>query len=501
MKIMKFRIDPYMGLGFLAGAILAVGLLVSCGGSSSPSMNATTGTVNVSMTDPATCNGPTGFNNVYVTVTKVTANINTGAGPNDSGWQTLVDLTNSPMQIDLLSLANPSTTCLLKMLGSSGPLPAGKYQQIRFYLLSNSPSSGEATPGTNLCKSNSGWNCVVKGTGANAVYSELQLSSQVQTGIKIPSTNIVSGGMTITAGQSTDLNIDFQSCESIVREGNGKYRLKPVLFAGEVSQNMNTLSGQVVAADSSGKPVLDNNGNPTPIAGATVLIEQATSGVETVVDSTTTDSNGSFYLCPEQGGTSTLPYDIVVTAQTPGAVLGLTGTVTYNPTVAFGVPLGSNLNQIPLVPETASTAATGGAATISGEVDTTSGTAGTINDVTLTPTMSINSTSVVIPVFSIDGNAPIGQPPSVTTAAGTCSGGSTVDCDQFTLTVPASNPNVGTFSNSSISYAVASGSSVTYSLTASGDSCTPATAASIVVTPDGTASVTPNLMLTGCTSQ
>lgn len=485
---LKFRIDPYMGLGFLAGAMLAVAVLVSCGGSSTSSMP-TTGTANVSMTDPATCNGPTGLQHVFVTVTKVAANINADAGPTDSGWQTLVDLTSSPMQIDLLSLANPTTTCLLKQLGSSGPLPVGTYQQIRLYLLANSTGgSGSA------CQNNTGWNCVETQDGQ---WGELQLSSEAQTGIKIPSTKIVSGGMTITAGQSVDLNIDFQSCESIVREGNGQYRLKPVLFAGEVTQNMNSISGQVVAGDPNGQPLL-TNGQPTPIAGATVLFEQPTGGVEEVVDSTTTDSAGNFFVCPLQGTGGTTTYDVVVTAQTPGAILGLTGTVTYNPTVAFSVPLGTALSQIPLVPEAASTATTGGAATITGEVDTTTGTAGIAEDVALIPTMSINSTSVVIPAFMVNGSATLSQPPTVTTAGGTCSGGSTVDCNVFSLTVPASNPNVGTFSNSSVTYGIVGSSSVTYSLTGSADSCTSATASSILATPDASTAVSGNILLSGC---
>ncbi len=499
----KWQLDSYTGLGFLVGVLLTVVALVSCGGGSTSS-TPTTGTVNVSMTDPATCNGPTGFSHIYVTVTKVTANINPDASSSDSGWQTLVDLTNSPMQIDLLSLANPTQVCLLKMLGSSGPLPAGKYQQIRLYLLSNTPSQGTATPGTNACGSGAGWNCVETQSGT---FSELQLPSEVQTGIKIPSTNIVSGGMTVTASQSVDLNIDFQSCESIVQEGNGQYRLKPVLFAGETSQNLNSISGTVVAGTSSGGVL--NSSSPTPIAGATVLFEQATNGVETVVDSTTTDSNGNFFVCPLQGTGGTTTYDVVVSAQTSGAVLGVAGTVTYNPTVAFDVPLGTNLNQIPLVPETASTASTGGAATISGQVDTSTGTSAIAEDVALFPTMSLTpasgtATAVIIPVFTANGSVAISQPPAVTTSTAPpmlpppCAANS--GCNNFSLTVPASNANVGTMSNGSITYGVVSASSVTYSLTAASGSCSssPVTASSIVVTPDKTTNLSSPLSLSGC---
>ena len=63
----------------------------------------------------------------------------------------------------------------------------------------------------------------------------LLLSSEAQTGIKIPSGQIAVGAFTIAAGQTKDLDIDFLTCVSIVQEGNGQYRLKPVLHAGEVS--------------------------------------------------------------------------------------------------------------------------------------------------------------------------------------------------------------------------------------------------------------------------
>ncbi len=462
-------------LSFSFVVALGAAFIISCGGSSQPT-TATTGTVKVSMTDPATCSD--NFDGgVWVTVTKVTANINGNESPNGSGWQTLIDLTDSPMQINLLSLADSSKVCLLKSLGSSGGLPPGKYQQIRLYLLSNNPASGAATPASNACGSH-GWNCVISGS----TTTELQLSSQVQTGIKIPSTNIMRGGLTVTAGQSVDLNIDFQSCASIVQEGNGQYRLKPVLFAGEVTQNMNSISGQVV-----------ESGSNTPVANATVLFEQPQDGTEVIMDSTTTDSNGDFFVCPLPGEAN---YDIVVAAQT--GTLGVSST-TYNPTVAFNVPLGTNLGPIPLVPETPSLDATyGGAAGITGQVDTDAAV-----PVTLTPTMSLtptggSATNVVIPAFGVSG-----QPPSVTTATGqspACSNNG--DCANFTLMLPASNPNVGTFSSGAITFSQPSPAVTSYTVTAASDDCTGGTAAGTAsYTADTPTTITPNpLTLSSCTA-
>src|SRR5512146_3095579 len=79
----------------------AVAAMISCGGSTTSS-NPTTGTVKTYLSDPPTCSLE--FNHVWVTITKVEANI---SATSNSGWQTLVDLTQNPQQVDLLAL-NPS---------------------------------------------------------------------------------------------------------------------------------------------------------------------------------------------------------------------------------------------------------------------------------------------------------------------------------------------------------------------------------------------------------
>ncbi len=58
----------------------------------------------------------------------------------------------------------------------------------------------------------------------------LLLSSQSKTGLKIPSGQIAATArFVIAAGETKDLDIDFDACASIVTEGNGQFRLKPVL--------------------------------------------------------------------------------------------------------------------------------------------------------------------------------------------------------------------------------------------------------------------------------
>jgi Domain of unknown function (DUF4382)/Carboxypeptidase regulatory-like domain len=408
----------------------AAALIISCGGSTTSSQM-TTATVNTSISDPPTCSNsaPNGqFTSVYVTITKATAHLNADAGPNDSGWQTLVDLTSAPKQIDLLSLAN--TTCVLTQLGSTTLLLPGKYQQIRLYLLSNSPASGTPTPSSNSCGNSAGWNCVVPTSGSP---EELLLSSESHTGIKIPASQITSGGLTVSAGQAVDLDINFDTCASLVHQGNHKWRLKPVLHAGEVTTENNALSGTVI----------DTN-TQKGIPGATVSLEQPDSSgdVDVISSGTITDANGNFSFCPLTKGAT---YDVVVTAQTSGP-----SGVTYNATVTLGVPVGSAMGNIQMVPET--TASSSSPATILGQVTSTSVSSSpapgdqTAAIITISTFQDAGGGKIVtIPPFTGTASFTTGTSPNVSngTSPTTCPAGT--DCENYILTVPASNPSVGMF--------------------------------------------------------
>src|SRR2546426_10856106 len=106
--------------------IVSALLLVSCGGGRQ------NGTVNTSMSDPATCAAPQGpLRHIYVTVTDVKIHQSDNASASDSGWLDLAPaLKDNPVQVDLLGVANQ---CFLAMLGSA-EIEAGHYQQIRVIL-------------------------------------------------------------------------------------------------------------------------------------------------------------------------------------------------------------------------------------------------------------------------------------------------------------------------------------------------------------------------------
>ena len=427
--------NPRAGALFLAVvAIFAIaGVIVSCSGGSSHNMVSGMGTVNVTMSDPPSCMPPNGqFTHVYVTVRSVQAHISATATDSSSGWQELApQLASSPMQIDLFS--KPQTTCILAQLGSAS-LPAGSYQQIRLLLVSNT-TAASAGPSTNAC-AGSGFNCVVL---EDSTVHELQLSSQDNTGLKIPPGQIVGGPLQVTAGQSVDLNIDFNACASIVQEGNGKFRLKPTLTAGQVSANNSGITGKVV--DSVSK---------APIAGSVqVALEQPdSSGVDRIVMQAVADSNGNFNFCPLPTGT----FDIVVVAIGPA-------NVPYNATTVLNVPNGTNLGAIPLIAEAGATAP----AVFQGFVTATNGAAAGTIDVSISalqtvPTGATTTLQITIPLQTIPATTTTPEVDStglISVSANTsCPTGAPANsnCAQYTLVVPASNPSVGLFMSSGFTY-------------------------------------------------
>jgi len=203
---------------FLVSVAVAV-FVAGCGGGSSGTSNQMA-SVATSVSDPATCGPPQGpFSHVYVTITDVEIHQSASAAAGDAGWVDLTpSLKNSPKQVDLLGIAN--NQCFLATLGSATEIQPGTYQQIRVFLAANS-----TTVVGNQC--GAAVNCVMLTSDPTNTPYALQLSSESQTGIKIPSGQIAGGKFQVAAGDSKDLNIDFNACASIVVQGNGQYRLKP----------------------------------------------------------------------------------------------------------------------------------------------------------------------------------------------------------------------------------------------------------------------------------
>ncbi len=418
---------PLVGVFVVLAASLA---LVNCGNTNTVIMsNPGMGTVSVSLSDPPSCAAPDGsFSHVFISIRSVQAHISSSASDSSSGWQELApQLVSNPVQVDLLHLP-ANGACLLAQLGSTSSLPAGDFQQIRLLLVSNNPTGGPL-PTPNACGSQ-GFNCVVLSDGPH----ELNLSSEAQTGLKIPPGQIVGGPIHVEAGKTVDLNIDFNACASILEQGNGEFRLKPALTAGVISTNTTGLSGKVV-----------DSKTLQPIAGAQVALEKLDSGgIDRISMQALTDANGNFNFCPLPVGAV---FDVVVDA--------IKGSVAYNATVALNVPGGTALGNIPLVAETGTATGPG---TIQGFVTAVMGTSPTITGAKIDATLSSFQS---VPV---SGGAPI----VIVESASSCPAGSPAGafCAQYTLVLPASNPSVGSFSAGSITYAAPAAGNVLYTVEA-----------------------------------
>ena len=450
-------------VGFTLTIILAAIFLISCGGSSTQP-----GTVNLSLSDPATCAAPQGpFSHIYVTITDVQIHQSADASDNDAGWVHLAPgLKSNPVQVDLLGVANQ---CFLAMLGSTGIQP-GTYQQLRVFLAKDGISVN-----TNKCGIAS--NCAMLTSDPLNTPLPLQLSSETQTGIKIPSGQIAGGKFVVGSGETKDLNLDFNACASIVFQGSGQYRLKPVLHAGEVSLTSasTAISGTII--DSVTK-------NPIVGGNTVVALEQTEAGVDRVIMETVATSNGGFAFCPVPAGT----YDVVAVA--------IDGTGNeYAATVVTGVQPGNSLGTVPL------TSPPVAPATITVPITTSTGSTGTVADLSVSALQSIGSVLATIPLAQQSAATA-----TVTTAAsGLCP--ANTDCASQPLAVPASNPSIGTFTpgGTQTPNAPAPGS-VTYTVDANAfvpgkaglPDCSPSNMqTSLTVTP-GTPATSATLAFTGC---
>ena len=468
---MKRLLICALGLG-LAGAIILAG----CSGGSSTSSTAGASTVAVTLSDPTTCGtgslGSVTFTSVFVTVTDVQINASATAGDNDANWIDLTpNLKNSPQTIDLMSKA--SAQCFLATLGTTTNLPPGTYQQVRVML---------ASSGSNSSCGSAGPNCVVP-TGGTP--QPLLLSSQAQTGLKIPSGQIAGGQFMVAAGDSKTLNIDIDGCASIVMQGNGQFRLKPVLHAGEVNTTSSAIDGTLVDK-ATGKPILNAQG--------IVLLEQATGtpAIDRKVMEATVDPNtGRFSFCPVSAGT----YDVVAVVVSGSTLTG----DSYPAAIITGVKPGQGLGTIQLT-KVSGTPATQG--TMAGTVSTSKTPPAVVEeDVTLSALAGAGSGTYTIPLL----------PPSAAVAAATASVHTTsgascaanTDCVSYKLYVPGAAPTLAAFTNGSpVSFTSGGTTPGSYKVEAdAGTSCSAAmTSAAISVSPGApsTPNPVPELALTGC---
>ena len=417
--VLKYK---FLGSALILGALLVTSLVIAACNSGTISTGSGMGTVSVMLSDPATCQAPNGpYSHVYVTITDIKVNVSATAADGDNSWVDLTpNLSKSPKQVDLLGLAD--NHCFLASLGDTLQLQAGTYQQIRVILAPNT-----ANVSGNACGSSA--NCVMLTSDSSNTPHPLLLSSEAQTGIKIPGSQISSGGFTIAAGQTKELDINFLTCESIVQQGNGQYRLKPVLHAGEVSAISSSINGTVVDS-ATGKAV---NGT------VYVALEQpdtTTAKVDRVYMYQKANADGTFVFCPLTGG----PYDVVIVGTTAGGQF-------YQPTIITGVTVGSTPGTVKLYlpPATQN-------ASLSGVVSAqTSANAGAVADVQLSALETVNTATYTIPLppTSTQSSATLGVETVPAVSPATCPATTgTADCVSYTMNLPSGAVNIGAWAAS-----------------------------------------------------
>jgi hypothetical protein len=199
-----------------------------------------------------------------------------------------------------------------------------------------------------------------------------------------------------------------------------------VLHAGEVNLTSSSITGKIV----------DSVSGQAIIAGNTIaaLEQKDNSGVDRVIMETTADGTGAFVFCPVAAGS----YDVVAVSSN--------GTLmTYGATIISGVQPGNSLGTVPLVAQAGTVTSP---ASITGQITTSTGSARIAADLSLSVLQPVleNGTTVLVTI-------PLAPQSSATASVATAAGATcptNTDCASYTLSVPAANPSLGTFSSTGI---------------------------------------------------
>jgi hypothetical protein len=264
-------------LALSALAVVAVGC--AGGGSDGGPGAGGSGTLAVRLADAP---DPT-ISALNVTISRVEAHL-------DGRWRTL---TTAPQTFNLLDLVKNDT------LLAQATLPAGRYNQVRLFVDGATVTDSAGT-------------------------HDVTVPSGSQSGIKI---NL---NYTIDPNELTEILLDFNVQKSLIKQGNGNYRLQPVIPAV-----VKVLSGTITGTATDGTSPLNNASvKATYAAGSSYAL-----GTE--VNATSSLPDGTFKLWALLPGAYTLSFSY--TDSTSGAIRTATRTdvvVTANADNALGsIPL------------------------------------------------------------------------------------------------------------------------------------------------------------------
>ena len=262
--------------------------LQACGSSSSSSVGASNGAMNVSLVD-----APGDYDHVWVTVRDIWFHTDANASTTDSGW--LKFPLKSPVTIDLTTLSNGNVSL---NLWSGIQLPAGIYQQIRLFLISTDTANPPA---------------------GHSHFNEVSLGGNTFS-LRIPDVDdgiALIGTFPVTGGTTRNLSIDFDAGDDVVDFNGSEYILEPRLSCFDLDH-----VGAIVGQISTGATFTTA---PHFVIKAETLSADGTHHV--VLRSTAPDSTGRFILFPVSAATSTTTYDILVRG------------IGYETTIVKGVPV------------------------------------------------------------------------------------------------------------------------------------------------------------------
>jgi hypothetical protein len=252
------------------GLVLLAGLVIFIGSCSNKSSDLSKARLEIRLTDD-----PAGFDAVYIDIQDIKYNV---TGDSVSGWQSLDGIQKGVY--NLLDLVNDKDTLL-----ANSEIPSGRLHQIRLVL------------GTN--------NSVV----VNGINIPLSTPSAQQSGLKLNIQQDVLGGLLYT------ILLDFDAAKSIVKTGNSKFILKPVI------RTILKAAGGSIAG----------NVKPAEIKTAVLAIQ----GMDTVA-STFTAMSGGYLIKGIAAGTYDLhflPTDTTYQKAIRNGIAVTTGNVTLVDTV------------------------------------------------------------------------------------------------------------------------------------------------------------------------
>ena len=289
-------------------------------GSSNPADGLGTGkgTLKLYLTD-----APGDFKELNIVISRIDGHISVEGEEEEGYWDTLKDWTENDgpgLPVDLLTLQGVSL-----LLGSMD-LPANHYTQLRVFLKEEAKLVLEGEE-------------EVEGEGPTEEIVTLEIPSSANTGIKLNRPfDIVEGGI-------TKLTLDFDAEKSIIKTGNGKYKMKPVIhlisetyLTEELPEVFGSVSGNVSYYDSLDLELTGIVGANIELAGGSYIF------ANTTTTSGELDLEGDFILTNVPAGTYALnvvadgydnysesievtaggdtPVEVVFLTEVPGSISG-----------------------------------------------------------------------------------------------------------------------------------------------------------------------------------